>query len=210
MTKTIRDKTIALAGVFQAAKQVQSVARSGSLEPEMLAVSISSIFETDPPTTEATFGGTANLITGLTQLRDLLGAKKKPDGMEVTQYVISLLYLERRLAKNPQMLNQIGEGIEKAKSQADHFGDIQHPSVIASLAELYSNTISTLKPRIMVQGDPNQLSNPGNAEKIRTILLAGIRSAVLWNQCGGSRLGLLFQRKKYTTEAENILKQTFQ
>ncbi|MCF6235776.1 MAG: high frequency lysogenization protein HflD [Gammaproteobacteria bacterium] len=210
MANTLKDKTIALAGIFQAAKQVQSIARTGSLEPEMLAISINSIFETDPPTTEATFSGTANLTTGLTQLRDLLGAKKGSEGMEITQYVINLLYLERQLAKQPKMLEQVGTGIEKAKNQAEHFNDIQHPSVIASLAGLYSDTISTLKPRIMVNGEPAQLSNSNNADKIRAILLAGIRSAVLWSQCDGSRIGLLFQRKKYTTEADRILKEEFQ
>ncbi len=210
MANTLKDKTIALAGIFQAAKQVQSIARTGSLKPEMLAISINSIFETDPPTTETTFGGTANLTTGLTQLRDLLGAKKGSEGMEITQYVINLLYLERQLAKQPKMLEQVGTGIEKAKNQAEHFNDIQHPSVIASLAGLYSDTISTLKPRIMVNGEPAQLSNSNNADKIRTILLAGIRSAVLWSQCDGSRIGLLFQRKKYTTEADRILKEAFQ
>ncbi len=209
MANTLRDKTIALAGIFQAAQQVQNVARTGSLEPEMLAISINSIFETDPPTTEATFGGTTNLTTGLTQLRDLFGAKKS-EGMEISQYVINLLYLERQLAKQPKMLERVGAGIEKAKSQAEHFNDIQHPSVIASLAGLYSDTISTLKPRIMVQGEPAQLSNSHNAEKIRAILLAGIRSAVLWSQCDGSRIGLLFQRKKYTAEADRILKEAFQ
>lgn len=210
MANTLRDKTIALAGIFQAAKQVQSIARTGSLEPKMLAISINSIFETNPPTTEATFGGTANLTTGLTQLRDLLGARKKSNDMEITQYVISLLYLERQLAKQPKMLEQVGAGIEKAKNQAEHFNDMQHPTIIASLAGLYSDTISTLKPRIMVQGEPAQLSNSHNAEKIRAVLLAGIRSAVLWSQCDGSRLGLLFQRKKYKAEAEKILKEAFQ
>jgi high frequency lysogenization protein len=36
-------------------------------------------------------------------------------------------------------------------------------------------------------------------------LLAGIRSAVLWRQLGGTRLQLLFSRKSIVSDAEELL-----
>jgi high frequency lysogenization protein len=45
-----------------------------------------------------------------------------------------------------------------------------------------------LSPRIMVNGDPAHLNNPENANRIRALLLAGIRAAMLWRQSGGGRL----------------------
>jgi high frequency lysogenization protein len=44
-------------------------------------------------------------------------------------------------------------------------------------------------------------------EKVRALLLAGIRAAVLWRQVGGSRLQILFSRAKIKAAAEKILQQ---
>jgi high frequency lysogenization protein len=59
----------------------------------------------------------------------------------------------------------------------------------------------------MVNGEHNHLSNPDNANKIRALLLAAIRSAVLWDQCGGSRWQIMFNRKAFIAEAETIVKE---
>ncbi len=77
--------------------------------------------------------------------------------------------------------------------------------VINKIDGLYQETISSISPRIIVQGDQGFLTNTDNASKIRTLLLAGIRSAVLWNQLGGSKWKLLFSRKKYLHAAQSLL-----
>jgi len=114
------------------------------------------------------------------------------------------MHLERKLAKKPDMLKTIAQGIEKAREQARHFSST-HENVVANLADLYVNTISTLPPRIIVNGEHGYLSDPENANKVRALLLAAIRSAVLWRQCGGMRLQLLLNRRKIIEEAEKIL-----
>ena len=57
----------------------------------------------------------------------------------------------------------------------------------------------------MGSGEHNYLANPANADRIRALLLAGMRSAVLWRQLGGSRWQILFKRKHIITEARRIL-----
>ena len=84
-------------------------------------------------------------------------------------------------------------------------GETLHPRLVEKLAELYTQTISTLTPRIMVNGEHGHLSNPAIAAKVRAALFAGIRSAFLWHQLGGSRWQLLFSRKKIAGEAATIL-----
>ena len=78
-------------------------------------------------------------------------------------------------------------------------------NIYASLGGLYSDTISTLNPRIMVSGEPTVLNNSDNANRIRTLLLSSIRSAVLWQQLGGNRWQLLFKRKKIVSIAKTLL-----
>ena len=81
-----------------------------------------------------------------------------------------------------------------------------HPNMIARLAEIYSNSISQLGPRIMIKGDQSHLANPDNAAKIRALLLAGVRAALLWRQAGGSRWNLIFARGAMQKEAQQFLK----
>jgi high frequency lysogenization protein len=59
----------------------------------------------------------------------------------------------------------------------------------------------------MVNGEQDYLSRPEIANKIRALLLAGIRSAILWKQCGGTRWKFLFFRKKIQNELKNLLNQ---
>ncbi len=56
-----------------------------------------------------------------------------------------------------------------------------------------------------MQGEPALLKNAEVANRIRALLLAGIRAAVLWRQVGGSRLKLLFGRKRIVQGARMAL-----
>ena len=210
LTHTYRDKTIALAGIFQAARLVQQVARSGMVDQEVFSATIKSIFKIDAASPEDVYDGVLNVLSGCKTLMNQLGAGDGTNPVqnkdaEVTKYVISIMVLERKLIKTPELLKKITTGIETAQAQAEHFS-ITHDNVIANLANVYSETVSTLRPRVLVNGEHNHLSNPDNANKIRALLLAAMRSAVLWDQCGGSRWQIMFKRKLFTEEAHKIIK----
>jgi len=70
---------------------------------------------------------------------------------------------------------------------------------------LYSKTISTISPRIVVNGKPQYLQVDRTVNWIRTLLFAGLRSAVLWRQLGGGRFSLMFGRKKMLEQAQTLL-----
>jgi high frequency lysogenization protein len=108
------------------------------------------------------------------------------------------------------MQEAIRSGIVTAQTQMKFFAsdapaDDVHPALIEKLAGLYSQTISTLVPRIMVSGEHGHLSNPATAARVRAALFAGIRSAVLWRQLGGRRWRLLFQRARIVHTASEML-----
>lgn len=203
MNKSLRDRTIALAGVYQAAYLVHQIATRGMTDSAALEASINSIFKLDAPSTEAVFGELSGVMTGLSTLKRQL-SEKQADTLQITQYVVMLLHLERKLARQPAMLERIAGGIRQAQQQSEHFSTT-HENVLANLANIYKNTISTLTPRVLVQGEHGYLNNPDNANKVRAILLAGIRAAVLWTQCGGSRWHVLFKRGALLAETEKLL-----
>jgi len=211
MKYTDTDRTIALAGIFQATQLVHQLAYTGKADSDDFETCINSLFVTDADTTVATFGDITRLRSGLQALIEQLGGSgeastQTPQSrqLDATKYAIGIMVLERKLSKNPDMLKTVFEGIERARSQAEHFS-ITHENVIASLAHTYSQTISTLLPKIMVNGEHTHLANPTTADRIRALLLAAIRAAVLWRQCQGNRWQLFFKRKKILDEAQRLL-----
>ncbi|QKX18318.1 high frequency lysogenization protein HflD [Microbulbifer sp. YPW1] len=190
-----RDQALALAGVFQAAILVERLAKTGTAPAEQMETAVYSLFQQNPETTEDVFGGVEKLLPGLRGARQLLATRSHPEYTDCLRYVLSILYLQRQLAKKPDLLSIIGNRLEKAQLQSDHFG-IGHENVYANLASIYSDTLSTFRFRIQVLGDFNFLQQQRIANQIRTMLFAGVRSATLWRQLGGRRLHLLFQRKK--------------
>jgi len=179
----IESRTLALAGVFRAAALVNILANKGSISNDDLRISVESIFETDPDNVIQVFGNINNLSLGFKTLINQLGKDSSDRDIDIARYVVSMLFLERRLMKNPDMLETLSTGVELATRQSEHFSTT-HENVIANLADLYSRTISELGPRIMVNGEQNYLETTTISNKIRTVLLGGIRSAVLWQQLG--------------------------
>lgn len=187
------DRAVALAGLYQAAALVQSVARTGTAPADAVHTSLSSILRTDAQTPLAVFGDLDNLRLGFDTLGRQLGRTPGMRNLELTRYVSALVVLERTLAGQPLMLDAIAEGIEDVRRDAQH-DDITSPHVVRGLARIYRTTLSTLTPRIMVSGEPELLKRDENAQLIRALLLAAVRSAVLWRQLGGSRRRILFTR----------------
>jgi len=204
MAYTGKDRFVALAGIYQSVLCVRQIARQGSVDTGTMTPCIYSLFQTDVESVPEIFGAPGSVNAGAKELLGQLTGKQ-PREMELTRYVITLLKLERVLAGRGQLIEDIGSGIEDARNKLDHF-PMLHPNLLAHLADIYSRTISRLQPRVMVQGDPHFLQLPDNQNRIRALLLAGVRSAWLWRQVGGRRWQILFRRKELLTAALDYLR----
>ena len=206
-----KNRTIALAALFQSVEGVMQIATEGRVDPDLFETCINSIITEKTESIDDIYGELGNLRKGLKILMYQLGAgNKTPNGkskdLEATRYSINLLYLEKKLATQEDIFQQLLDGIKSVQKQRDFFDCSTHESIIAKLAEIYTETVSKAGPKIMIKGHQDQLSNPENAAKIRALLLAGIRAALLWRQAGGSRWKLLFSRRKMQLMAEAMLR----
>lgn len=199
-----QDQTIALAGVMQSAKLVQQMAREGKISGAAMETSLESLFKIDSKNVIDVYGSVSGVTTGLRTLHRQMSGDTAQQDMEITRYIIALLHLEKKVSRNQKMLQHIATELERIKGQMNYFS-LMHENVLASLATLYQETISTLMPRIIVQGEPSYLSQQANANKIRALLLAGIRSAVLWRQTGGNRWQFIFGRGAYLKTTKELL-----
>lgn len=219
MSRVNDEQAIALAGLFQAAGLVEQIATRGMVPQNSFETSIYSLFVTNPENTEQIFGGVDdlpyNLGPGFRSLQELLDKSRNEQNQDVIRYGLSLMHLEKKLSKRPDLMQTIGSRIDQVSQQARYFGDgseesletpavYTHPSVIANLASLYQDTLSTFNFRIQVTGEPRHLQNAENAAKIRALLLAGVRAAMLWRQVGGKRWQLLFFKSRLRPSIKKI------
>ncbi len=202
--RSARNRTLALAGIFQAAHLVNSIARQGSAETAAFAASVGTIFQLDAPRVEDIYGGLAGVTRGLELLQAHLAGPRNRRDLETARLIATVLHLERKLSRRRPILAELREGIERASEQATHFSRT-HENVIANLADTYLRTVSTVRPRILVNGDHVHLAKQENANKIRVLLLAAIRSAVLWRQCGGHNWQLFFGQRSLARECASLL-----
>ena len=202
----MRDQTIALAGVYQAATMAHELANSGAIsDQKSWDVSLNSLYKLDASSTEDVFDNNmSGLDLGYSSL--IKSFNKDSYYINVIKYTITLLTLAGKLSSRPEMMDIIEKGLSDSKV-LQKTDDPLNTAVVAKLAQIYSNTISQMQPRVIVAGQPFHLKDQAITEKIRAILLAGIRSAVLWKQVGGNQLQLLFKRKVYIEEAKQLLAQ---
>lgn len=196
-------QVIALAGVFQAAAVVDQMAHSGQCDERAWQTLIRATVDTNPPSFESIYGGHHNnLRLGLEVLNGVAGRDRANPA--VLRYGFSLLMLMQKLHKQPRMMDTLGERLQRIQGQTEHFGET-HENVIASLGELYQDTISTFRQRIVVQGDPGLLQQRMMPERVRAVLLSGIRFALLWHQQGGRRWKLLVQRNAMKKALDRLI-----
>jgi high frequency lysogenization protein len=193
MSFSVDDRVLALAGIAQALQQVRRIAETGHSEAAVVRTAVDSVFRIDADSPQAIYVSPANVAPGLRLLHNYFRNQGQDDALP--RLALAVLQLERRFVREHAVVDKVSQGIARAQRQATELGDSAHPDVLAALGGLYADTISNLKPRVMVQGNPHYLGQAGVVAEIRALLLAAVRSAVLWRQTGGQYWDFLFSRK---------------
>jgi high frequency lysogenization protein len=197
------ERVVALAGALQAAALVRALALRGEADIGAMRVSLASVFKIDADNAADVFGGVPNLRYGLESMIAQIESGQR-DG-SLTRLLISVMRVEGVLAHRRDMLEALRAGIETIAAAAPEGRD--PIDATPELARLYSETLSNLRPRIMVEGNPRFLNNPATVDRIRALLLAAVRATVLWRQLGGSQLRLFFRHRQYAMMARGLLAQ---
>jgi high frequency lysogenization protein len=193
MSFSVDDRVLALAGIAQALQQVRRIAETGHSEASVVRTAVDSVFRIDADSPQAIYGSAANVAPGLRLLHNYF--RNQGQDEILPRLALAVLQLERRFVREHAVVEQVSQGIARAQRQSLELGDSAHPDVLAALGGLYADTISHLKPRVMVQGNPHYLGQAGVVAEIRALLLAAVRSAVLWRQTGGQYWDFLISRK---------------
>ncbi len=204
-----QQRTAALAAILQPAEMVHTIARTGTCDPRLFADTIPALFGNGPDAVALYGGEIRRLHRGLHLLERLFsGGLDTHDAKPILTYAANLIALEKQLHHHPDVLARIADGLARIRKQADYFDDMTHNSVVAAIAELYGETISHLKPRIIVRGKGEHLRVAENTQRVRTLLLVALRGAHCWHRAGGNHLRMLLGRKALLREARQLLRTT--
>jgi|TARA_R110001606_G_scaffold231097_2_gene378859 high frequency lysogenization protein len=202
-----KEQTIALSAIFQAAELVSILAKTGQVDNASLQPLLESLLMVNAASTEDIYGGqwdcSTNLALGRKISRQALGKERSSVNPDTLRYALSLIHLENKLAKTPEMLSTIGQKIAQIEQKKAHYESVLHENMLASISGMYQDTLSKLSFRIQVHGDSRFLQQPQVANQVRAILMSGIRAAMLWRQLGGKRWHLIFKRKALLNALES-------
>lgn len=200
--KNSTERLIPLAALFQVARLVNDAGFHGKAQDAATEPLLNALFKFDAPSTEAVYDGLSQLRLGLDEMHQQLASADRSQ-LHIPQLVIAMIMLAKTVAASSDRLRAIRVALEAVQDRSMHY-PLTHDNTLAALADIYRNNISDLSPRIMVKGDELHLQNPANQHRIRALLLAGIRSAILWQQLGGSRWQLIIGRKKILRELADL------
>lgn len=194
----VQDQALALAGVAQFALYAHELAAEGNDRRQRLDRSLHAVFCTDPDEVTDVFSGAGGVDDGARLLDgQLRRGGGSPATSQVARYMGQILRLAGRLQRDGHALGALRGAIDRAR--------LADPGeVTAILDQAYRESVSGLRPRIMVQGHPSYLRNEEFTRRIRTHLLAAIRCAILWRQCGGHMWRLVFQRRQLLAALQDL------
>ena len=203
----IKSETIALAALFQCCTQIQRIATTGYFDERAVASVIRSLIVTDPKTIDDIYQE-SDLVVGFKQILDSFGKgdmSKAADTIVITKMALKLITLAHNVEGNDKVFNRMSDEID-ALTRAittDHpdFLTCGNTQVVNTeenfhlFGSLYQSIISPNFAKLIIYGEERCLREVSNQEKIRALLLAGIRAVILWRQVGGRRRFLVFRRK---------------
>ena len=184
---------LALAGIVQAAALVHRTANGEGVDDALRRTLLCTIPTHRAGSIAEVFPEPAAYRYGAGIAMEALGGRTTAP--EILRYTLQLIDLAGLLKGVPQIVEKLGGLLDTV--------DRDDPPE-ADLARIYQQTISTLGKRIQVTGDPQVLGREQTAERIRALLLAGVRMAWLWQQLGGRRWHLLFRRRQLGAALQDV------
>lgn len=203
--KNIKSESIALAALFQCCSQINRIAHTGYCDEHSAATVFRALLVTDPNTVEDIYK-TSDLKNGFKSLIEGFSTDGITDNnaKELAKLAMQVIALTDRIMGNTSLYNRLSNEIDSLKLQIEKNNPdflegstsvVMNSDNVEKFAQLYQSLISPNFSKLLIFGEERFLSSTENQNRIRALLLAGIRAVVLWNQVGGKKLYLMFRRK---------------
>ena len=206
-------QNIALCAVAQCAALVHELAIGKEIRQSQLASAINPLLILNPESVEQVYPNLESLTLGFSTLQSILGSNRLKQNSQIRRYITEILILRKSLSKNMIMQSVVRAGVSNLEPIRPSLIDCMQTNqqeineqnyTFEEISSLYRKTLSTLKHRIKVAGKVQFLKNEIVSNKIRGLLFAGVRSAVLWHQLDGRYWRLFIYNKRISNTVSNI------
>ena len=206
-------QNIALCAVAQCAALVHELAIGKEIRQSQLASAINPLLILNPESVEQVYPNLESLTLGFSTLQSILGSNRLKQNSQIRRYITEILILRKTLSKNMIMQSVVRAGLSNLEPIRPSLIDCMQTNqqeineqnyTFEEISSLYRKTLSTLKHRIKVAGKVQFLKNEIVSNKIRGLLFAGVRSAVLWHQLDGRYWRLFIYNKRISNTVSNI------
>jgi len=199
---SIDKQLYSLAALYQSCNAISRIAWEGKYEEKEFLPLIKSILDVDSDDPLAIYQKPTSLKSGFEFLKKQVVDDIFTRSSETRRYISSIKDLVKRI-------NTSSIIDEQFKKRIDRLNETEYEKntddTVLEIGQLYKDTFSKLEPRIVISGDNQYLKEDLNAARIRTALMAAIRSVYLWKSCNGSNFKFFLFRKRYVKRIREII-----
>ena len=199
---TIDRQLYTLAALYQSCNAISRIAWEGKYDNEEFSPLIKSILDVNSDDPLSIYEEPTLLKSGFEFLKKQVIDDIFTRSSETRRYISSIKNLVKRIDTSNIIDDQFRKNI-------DRLNEIKREKTIDDLVleigQLYIDTFSKVEPRIVISGDNQYLKVDLNAARIRTALMAAIRSVYLWKSCNGSDFKFFLFKKRYVKRIKEII-----
>ena len=199
---TIDQQLYSLAALYQSCNAISRIAWEGQYDEKEFLPLIKSILDVDSDDPLTIYQQPISLKSGFEFLKKQVVDDIFTRSSETRRYISSIKDLVKRINTSSIIDEQFRKRIDRL-NENEH--DKNTDNIVLEIGQLYKDTFSQLEPRIVISGDNQYLKQDLNAARIRTALMAAIRSVYLWKSCNGSDLKFFLFKKKYISRIREII-----
>ncbi|NVK30516.1 MAG: DUF489 family protein [Gammaproteobacteria bacterium] len=194
MSNHFDEQLLSLGACALCVEQAHRVANSGVYDTSLADTLLNSVLEQTPSSLSVLYDDRVEQF-GKRLLKNLF---MEPDGRTkaIAAPLMQMLQVSKVVAQRSTVNGPLGNAISTLAAELTEVEEFDQPVIYQSYAKIYSDHVSGLKPRVMIQGKQQHLQSEENVQKIRTLLLCGLRAAVVWRQYGGRRWDLFLKRSR--------------
>ena len=199
---TIDKQLFSLAALYQSCSAISKIAWKGQYDEDEFLPLVKSILNANSDNPLTIYQEPILLKPGFQFLKKQVIDDIFTRSSETRRYISSIKDLVKRIDAS----NIIDE---QFRDRINLLNEIEHEKttddIVLEIGQLYKDTFSQLEPRIVISGDNQYLQENLNAARIRTALMAAIRSVYLWKSSKGSDFKFLLFRKRYVRRIREII-----
>ena len=199
---TIDKQLYSLAALYQSCNAISRIAWEGQYDEKEFLPLIKSILDVDSDDPLTIYQQPISLKSGFEFLKKQVVDDIFTRSSETRRYISSIKDLVKRINTSNIIDEQFRKRIDRLN---ENEYEKNTDNIVLEIGQLYKDTFSQLEPRIVISGDNQYLKQDLNAARIRTALMAAIRSVYLWKSCNGSDLKFFLFKKKYINRIREII-----